>query len=164
MPSFVCDACQETLKKQQLDKHFPRCRATFSCIDCYRTFAGTSYRQHTSCITEVQKYHDKTAPSPAGNNIATPASSPAKPKEAASTDGKGVSEEKKGRKSVDDDSLIKEALLKVFGDKKAVAKALRRAVAKRCKLPKREVGKFLAKALQIDLASSSAVTLFFDHQ
>jgi cell growth-regulating nucleolar protein len=60
MPSFVCDTCQETLKKNQLDNHFSRCsRASFSCIDCYTTFKGTEYRSHTSCITEVQKYHGK---------------------------------------------------------------------------------------------------------
>ncbi len=57
MPSFVCDTCQETLKKPKLDAHAAACRgAVFSCIDCYRTFAGTEYRAHTSCITETQKY------------------------------------------------------------------------------------------------------------
>jgi ribosomal protein L37AE/L43A len=58
MPSFVCDTCQETLKKAKLDQHAQRCRqAVFSCIDCYKTFKGTEYRVHTSCITEVEKYH-----------------------------------------------------------------------------------------------------------
>lgn len=58
MPSFVCDTCQETLKKAKLDQHAQRCRqASFSCIDCYKTFKGVEYRAHTSCITEVQKHH-----------------------------------------------------------------------------------------------------------
>lgn len=58
MPSFVCDSCQETLKKAKLDAHAQRCRsAVFSCIDCYKTFKGTEYRAHTTCITEVEKYH-----------------------------------------------------------------------------------------------------------
>lgn len=58
MPSFVCDTCQETLKKAKLDQHTQRCRqASFSCIDCYKTFKGNEYRAHTSCITEVQKHH-----------------------------------------------------------------------------------------------------------
>jgi len=57
MPSFVCDTCQETVKKPKLDGHAASCRgAVFSCIDCYRTFQGTEYRSHTSCITETQKY------------------------------------------------------------------------------------------------------------
>lgn len=60
MPSFVCDHCQETLKKAKLDQHAQRCRnAVFSCIDCYKNFKGTEYRDHFSCITEVQKYHVK---------------------------------------------------------------------------------------------------------
>ena len=58
MVSFVCDVCQETLKKPKLDNHKSRChQAIFSCIDCFKTFSGTDYRNHTSCITEVEKYH-----------------------------------------------------------------------------------------------------------
>lgn len=60
MPSFVCNRCQETLKKPKLDSHVQRCRgASFSCIDCYRNFLGTDYREHFSCITEVEKYEKK---------------------------------------------------------------------------------------------------------
>lgn len=63
MPSFVCDTCQETLKKAKLDQHVQRCRqASFSCIDCYKSFKGTEYRAHTSCITEVQKHHTIKVP------------------------------------------------------------------------------------------------------
>ncbi|KAJ3105316.1 hypothetical protein HDU97_008213 [Phlyctochytrium planicorne] len=57
MVSFVCDYCQETLKKAKLDQHAQRCRnAQFSCIDCSTTFQGTNYRAHTSCISEAEKY------------------------------------------------------------------------------------------------------------
>ncbi|KAK9766215.1 hypothetical protein K7432_004865 [Basidiobolus ranarum] len=57
MVSFVCDCCQETLKKNKLDSHFNRCyNASYSCIDCYVSFQGTEYRQHTACITEAEKY------------------------------------------------------------------------------------------------------------
>jgi cell growth-regulating nucleolar protein len=57
MPSFVCDACQETLKKAKLESHAARCtNAVFSCIDCSTTFSGNSYKQHTSCISEAEKY------------------------------------------------------------------------------------------------------------
>jgi len=60
MPSFVCDKCQETIKKPKLDQHVQRCRgASFSCIDCYVSFKGTDYQKHFSCITEVQKYEKK---------------------------------------------------------------------------------------------------------
>jgi cell growth-regulating nucleolar protein len=64
MPSFVCDRCQETLKKAKLDAHTVRCRgASFSCIDCYRSFEGVAYRSHFSCITEVEKYEKRPVPS-----------------------------------------------------------------------------------------------------
>ncbi|KAJ2612171.1 hypothetical protein H4S08_002829, partial [Coemansia sp. RSA 1365] len=60
MVSFVCNYCQETLKKPKLDQHAQRCRnASFSCIDCSVDFVGTTYRQHTSCISEVEKYEGK---------------------------------------------------------------------------------------------------------
>jgi hypothetical protein len=48
------------LKKPQLDKHRMRCRnATFTCVDCHRTFAFPNYQQHTPCITEAEKYQGK---------------------------------------------------------------------------------------------------------
>lgn len=57
MVSFICDICQETLKKPKLDNHFRRCPdAIFSCVDCSTTFTGTDYRAHTSCISEAEKY------------------------------------------------------------------------------------------------------------
>ncbi|KAI8851469.1 hypothetical protein BC829DRAFT_374052 [Chytridium lagenaria] len=57
MVSFVCDFCQETLKKAKLDQHRQRCRsAQFSCIDCSTTFVGDQYRSHTQCISEAEKY------------------------------------------------------------------------------------------------------------
>ncbi|KAJ2081827.1 hypothetical protein H4R24_002034 [Coemansia sp. RSA 988] len=60
MVSFVCNYCQQTLKKPKLDQHVQRCRnASFSCIDCSVDFVGTTYRQHTSCISEVEKYGGK---------------------------------------------------------------------------------------------------------
>ncbi len=48
------------MNKPKVDGHVQRCRgATFSCVDCYTTFAGAAYRSHFSCITEVQKYETK---------------------------------------------------------------------------------------------------------
>ncbi|ORX48438.1 zf-LYAR-domain-containing protein, partial [Piromyces finnis] len=46
-----------TLKKNKLDQHANRCyNCQFTCIDCGVTFEGTSYRAHTSCISEDEKY------------------------------------------------------------------------------------------------------------
>ena len=58
MVFFVCDSCNETLKKNQVDKHAQRCRscASVTCVDCSKTFWGDDYAQHTSCISEAEKY------------------------------------------------------------------------------------------------------------
>lgn len=58
MVFFVCDGCNETLKKNQVDKHAGRCRQCYSvtCVDCNQTFPGNEYVHHVSCITEAEKY------------------------------------------------------------------------------------------------------------
>ncbi|KAI8140890.1 LYAR-type C2HC zinc finger-domain-containing protein, partial [Fennellomyces sp. T-0311] len=48
--------CGDVVKKPKLDQHGRRCGATFTCIDCSTTFQGTSYKSHTSCISEAEKY------------------------------------------------------------------------------------------------------------
>ncbi|KAJ3161196.1 hypothetical protein HDU86_007818 [Geranomyces michiganensis] len=71
MVSFVCEACQETLKKPKLDQHTYRCQyAQFSCIDCSTTFQGTDYRAHTSCISEAEKYQGALYKGPKKNGAA----------------------------------------------------------------------------------------------
>ncbi|ORX91688.1 hypothetical protein K493DRAFT_317109 [Basidiobolus meristosporus CBS 931.73] len=101
MVSFVCDTCQETLKKNKLDSHFGRCPyASYSCIDCYVSFQGTDYRQHTSCISEAEKYEKglfkgkkgaNKQQTPKQNNTPKPAAQPA----TIVADLKKVTEEKK---------------------------------------------------------------------
>ncbi|KAF7560678.1 hypothetical protein G7046_g3465 [Stylonectria norvegica] len=50
-------SCGDILTKKKLDPHRNRCQgATFTCIDCMVHFPGVQYRQHTSCMTEDQKY------------------------------------------------------------------------------------------------------------
>jgi len=58
MVFFVCEGCNESLKKNQVDKHASFCSACWAvtCVDCNVTFEGDDYRQHTSCISEAQKY------------------------------------------------------------------------------------------------------------
>lgn len=57
MVSFSCEVCNDTVIKKKLDQHAGRCYgAYFSCIDCSTTFSGTDYRNHTSCISEAEKY------------------------------------------------------------------------------------------------------------
>jgi len=61
MVSFICDACQETVRKNKVDTHVTRCPDSWklSCIDCMRAFEGEAYRSHTSCISEAEKYEGK---------------------------------------------------------------------------------------------------------
>ncbi|EUC36813.1 hypothetical protein COCCADRAFT_87117 [Bipolaris zeicola 26-R-13] len=60
MVSFSCEGCGDVLTKKKLDGHRNQCYgATFTCLDCMVHFPGTSYKSHTSCITEDQKYQGK---------------------------------------------------------------------------------------------------------
>eukprot|EP00029_Vermamoeba_vermiformis_P012930 TRINITY_DN7875_c0_g1_i1.p1 TRINITY_DN7875_c0_g1~~TRINITY_DN7875_c0_g1_i1.p1 ORF type:complete len:211 (-),score=71.67 TRINITY_DN7875_c0_g1_i1:30-662(-) len=57
MVSFICDQCQDTVKKPKLDRHRQQCYgASFTCVDCNQYFSGTSYRDHITCISEAEKY------------------------------------------------------------------------------------------------------------
>lgn len=58
MVFFVCEGCNETLKKNKVDAHAARCRNCWavSCVDCSVVFEGDDYAAHTSCVSEAQKY------------------------------------------------------------------------------------------------------------
>lgn len=61
MVFFTCNACGESLKKGQVEKHLVICRncSCLSCIDCGKDFVGDSYKAHLKCITEDEKYGGK---------------------------------------------------------------------------------------------------------
>ncbi|CAM9730895.1 unnamed protein product [Ascophyllum nodosum] len=48
----------QTLKKAQVERHVFSCRNCWgvTCVDCNFTFEGESFRAHTSCVSEDQKY------------------------------------------------------------------------------------------------------------
>uniref|UniRef100_T1IIS0 Uncharacterized protein n=1 Tax=Strigamia maritima TaxID=126957 RepID=T1IIS0_STRMM len=58
MVFFTCNACGQSIKKNQVEKHTTQCRRceTVSCIDCLKDFHGDEYKGHTKCITEEEKY------------------------------------------------------------------------------------------------------------
>ncbi|CAM9449539.1 unnamed protein product [Laminaria digitata] len=58
MVYFVCESCNETLKKAQVERHLYSCKNCWgvTCVDCNFTFEGESFRAHTSCVSEDQKY------------------------------------------------------------------------------------------------------------
>ncbi|XP_052005460.1 cell growth-regulating nucleolar protein-like [Xyrauchen texanus] len=61
MVFFTCNACGESLKKAQVEKHVLKCRGcqVLSCIDCGKDFGGDDYKNHNKCISEDQKYGGK---------------------------------------------------------------------------------------------------------
>ncbi|KAJ8262567.1 hypothetical protein GJAV_G00167870 [Gymnothorax javanicus] len=61
MVFFTCNACGESLKKAQVEKHVNICRGceVLSCIDCGKDFWGNDYKNHLKCISENEKYGGK---------------------------------------------------------------------------------------------------------
>jgi len=62
MVYFTCNACGASLKKNQVEKHYMnQCRSceVLTCIDCQKDFPGDAYKEHTSCISENEKYGGK---------------------------------------------------------------------------------------------------------
>ncbi|XP_028738201.1 cell growth-regulating nucleolar protein isoform X3 [Peromyscus leucopus] len=61
MVFFTCNACGESVKKVQVEKHVSVCRncECLSCIDCGKDFWGDDYKSHVKCISEGQKYGGK---------------------------------------------------------------------------------------------------------
>nr|ACO11210.1 Cell growth-regulating nucleolar protein [Caligus rogercresseyi] len=59
MVFFTCSACGASLKKNQVEKHCNgKCRHCeyLTCIDCLKDFPGDSYKSHTKCMTENERY------------------------------------------------------------------------------------------------------------
>ena len=57
MVFFQCDSCGEALKKAKVESHRYQCRnSSVSCIDCNKTFPGSSYSQHSTCVSEAERY------------------------------------------------------------------------------------------------------------
>ncbi|XP_054724707.1 cell growth-regulating nucleolar protein-like [Uloborus diversus] len=62
MVIFACNACGQSIKKNQVEKHCQfQCRncESLSCMDCGKDFWGDDYKQHIKCITEDEKYGGK---------------------------------------------------------------------------------------------------------
>lgn len=58
MVFFVCEGCNETLKKAQVNAHASKCRSchAVTCIDCSVTFYGNDFDTHITCVSEAEKY------------------------------------------------------------------------------------------------------------
>ena len=61
MVFFQCQTCFETLKKKQIENHYlNQCKNAFDfmCIDCHLIFNRESIKEHTSCISEKEKFEN----------------------------------------------------------------------------------------------------------
>eukprot|EP00796_Vickermania_ingenoplastis_P000746 gene746-394_t len=59
MVSFTCHCCQDVVKKPKVAGHAGSCggpNSVFSCVDCMLEFDLHTIKDHTTCVTEVQKY------------------------------------------------------------------------------------------------------------
>ncbi|XP_003739121.1 cell growth-regulating nucleolar protein [Galendromus occidentalis] len=55
MVVFSCDACGESLRKKDVQKHYQfNCRRceSLTCVDCKKQFWGDEYNAHTQCVTD----------------------------------------------------------------------------------------------------------------
>jgi cell growth-regulating nucleolar protein len=113
MVSFVCDRCQDTVKKPKLDQHANSCGGPFSCVDCSVSFQGTDYRAHTSCISEAEKYQKALYKGPK-SKPATPApkakaeeveEAPVSEKKLSKEEKKKLKAEKKASKGGEEDKM-----------------------------------------------------------
>ncbi|XP_049645754.1 LOW QUALITY PROTEIN: cell growth-regulating nucleolar protein [Suncus etruscus] len=61
MVFFTCNACGDSVKKAQVEKHVAACQncECLSCIDCGKDFWGDDYKNHVKCLSEDQKYGGK---------------------------------------------------------------------------------------------------------
>ncbi|KAI5290494.1 hypothetical protein KEM54_001384 [Ascosphaera aggregata] len=136
MVSFQCEACGDVLTKKKLDPHRGRCNwASFTCIDCMVHFDGTSYRAHTSCMTEAEKYekglyqpkdkrNNKTqqksaltcAPSSKPSAPAAPASTETPAEKSQPTPAPTATERLGKRKRMDDAESDKSMIAKAVND------------------------------------------------
>lgn len=73
MVFFVCETCNETMKKNQVEKHVYKCRQckAVTCVDCSQTFYGDDYIEHITCVSEAEKY-EKTLYKPKANTKLNP--------------------------------------------------------------------------------------------
>jgi len=74
MVFFSCDGCAEMLKKSKVPAHVSKCYSctSVSCVDCSVSFYGDDYRQHTSCVTEAERYEKSIYKGPKKGSKVTP--------------------------------------------------------------------------------------------
>lgn len=78
--------------------HFNKCRdAYFTCIDCSTTFESDDFKNHTSCITEKEKYEKSYGQKQQKKKQPQPQAAPEEKKPVVN--GEHMTENKKAEKS-----------------------------------------------------------------
>lgn len=62
MVFFLCDGCNETLKKNKVDAHAAKCRECWSvsCVDCSQSFPGGKNIKYACTVNVSQHMMDQT--------------------------------------------------------------------------------------------------------
>ena len=55
-PVFICEACNETLKRNKVATHNCHGCWWFNCMDCNKRFGWDDYLTHTTCVSEAERY------------------------------------------------------------------------------------------------------------
>eukprot|EP00315_Gephyrocapsa_oceanica_P016768 CAMPEP_0185364944 /NCGR_PEP_ID=MMETSP1364-20130426/12735_1 /TAXON_ID=38817 /ORGANISM="Gephyrocapsa oceanica, Strain RCC1303" /LENGTH=345 /DNA_ID=CAMNT_0027965463 /DNA_START=107 /DNA_END=1144 /DNA_ORIENTATION=+ len=61
MVFFICETTNECIKKPKVEAHMRKHPNAwvFCCMDCGARFEGEAYKEHTSCMSEAQRYEGK---------------------------------------------------------------------------------------------------------
>lgn len=124
----MCDSCAETLKKNQVKKHYFQCSTqSMTCVDCNTSYNRQQVDAHTSCKTEAEKYFGKFYQGKKGseetkekNNTSLPPSKADEPKKVKIVPWKGWKNEIK-------------IVLKNLGSEGETVKKVKKMVMKRFK-------------------------------
>lgn len=153
MVSFSCESCNDTVVKKKAMGHYRSCPGSYlTCIDCSTTFNGTDFQQHTSCISEAEKYEKGLYKGKKTNNGAQNQNKKPEPKVETKQPEKPKKEEPKEPKKAKDDNL--DALIKGPTKLSKVIKSL----GKKTNKDKKE----LLKALTVTKNAAGELVLQFN--
>ncbi|XP_026465810.1 uncharacterized protein C16C10.8-like [Ctenocephalides felis] len=64
MVYFTCNNCGDSLQKPKVQKHYQtacsRNPINLTCVDCHKDFGEKEYVAHVKCVTEMERYSDKS--------------------------------------------------------------------------------------------------------
>ena len=69
MVFFVCEDCNESLKRLKVAQHLCKCSCSaVTCVDCGATFHDDSYLKHATCMSEAERYEGALYKAPKKKN------------------------------------------------------------------------------------------------